>query len=455
MATNRITYGQSAIAVSQSPANSDNTYNLTGLKRVQSASIDFAFAKKRFKQLSSTDFAGEVQLRNADIGFNVEYLYSNGTNEALIGLDVDGSTRGVVNYAQQTGQDRNYYIIMGTGENQEPNMLDTAAQFKNKFNVMALGNVFLNSYALSAGVGSAVSVSVGLSAYNVVMNAYNDANDDGETIPAIDTTKIGPAEPVTDKQYTITTGVFQNTTNRDGNITAAFAVGDIELILPVVKEPGLEFTGSDRQGVRHASLDSFNLSFELQREDLYGLGSLYPYGRRVLLPTVGSLTFTALATEFTTGNLNSFISGSHAYDFDINLVNPSGQTGLQVVVEGAQMKQQGIKTNLGGNAQIQAGFDLSISPTSGLKMSTPPLIIGQPVADGDAAGVTLRVTATGRTSTDTSVYNADGFKYEWYKDGSIIGSSNAPTHTTSTAGEYYVVVSNELGSATSNNSVVS
>jgi len=88
-------------------------------------------------------------------------------------------------------------------------------------------------------------------------------------------------------------------------------------------------------------------------------------------------------------------------------------------------------------------------------MSTPPLIIGQPVADGDAAGVTLRVTATGRTSTDTSVYNADGFKYEWYKDGSIIGSSNAPTYTTSTAGEYYVVVSNELGSATSNNSVVS
>ena len=153
--------------------------------------------------------------------------------------------------------------------------------------------------------------------------------------------------------------------------------------------------------------------------------------------------------------MNSFISGSHAYDFHINLVNPSGQTGLQVVVEGAQMKQQGIKTNLGGNAQIQASFDLSISPTSGLKMSTPPLIIGQPVADGDAAGVTLRVTATGRTSTDTSVYNADGFKYEWYKDGSIIGSSNAPTHTTSTAGEYYVVVSNELGSATSNNSVVS
>ena len=418
MATNRITYGQSAIAVSQPPANSDNTYNLTGLKRVQSASIDFAFAKKRFKQLSSADFAGEVQLRNADIGFNVDYLYSNGTNEALMGLEVDGSTRGIVNYVQKQNQDRNYYIIMGTGDSQEPNMLDTAAQFKNKFNVMALGNVFLNSYALSAGVGSLVSVSAGLSAYNVVMNAYNDANDDGETIPAIDTTKTGPAEPVTDKQYTITTGVFQNTTNRDGNITSAFAVGDIELILPQVNEPGLEFTGSDQQGVRHASLDSFNLSFELQREDLYGLGSLYPYGRRALLPTIGGLNFTALATEFTTGNLNSFLSGSHGYDFHINLVNPSGQTGLQIAVEGAQMTRQGIQTNIGGNAQIQAGFDLSISPTSGLKISTPPLVIGQPVANADV-GATLYVQPTGKTSGGTA-YNTDGFKYEWYKGGSLL-----------------------------------
>mgnify|MGYP001459369196 CR=1 FL=1 len=67
MATNRITYGQSAIAVSQPPANSDNTSNLTGLKRVQSASVDFAFARERFKQIGSPDYVGQVQVKNADI----------------------------------------------------------------------------------------------------------------------------------------------------------------------------------------------------------------------------------------------------------------------------------------------------------------------------------------------------------------------------------------------------
>ena len=122
MATNRITYGQSAIAVSQPPANSDNTSNLTGLKRVQSASIDFAFARERFKQIGSPDYVGQVQVKNADIGLNVEYLYSNGTNEAIMGLNVNGEDSTALKYVKKENQDRNYYILMGTGDNQEPNV---------------------------------------------------------------------------------------------------------------------------------------------------------------------------------------------------------------------------------------------------------------------------------------------------------------------------------------------
>ena len=128
MATNRITYGQSAIAVSQPPANSDNTSNLTGLKRVQSASIDFTFARERFKQLGSPDYVGQVQIRNADIGFGVNYFYSNGTNEAMMGLNVDGNSGTALKYVKKENQDRNYYLLMGTGDSAEPNMLASAEE---------------------------------------------------------------------------------------------------------------------------------------------------------------------------------------------------------------------------------------------------------------------------------------------------------------------------------------
>jgi len=452
MATNRITYGQSAIAVSQPPANSDNTSNLTGLKRVQSASIDFAFARERFKQVGSADYVGQVQIKNADISFDVNYLYSNGTNEAIMGLNVDGRQKTALKYVKQENQDRNYYLLMGTGENEAPNELNSDGDFKNKFNIMALGNVFLDSYSLSASVGSPIAVSTRLSAYNVVMNEYNDITN-GETIPAIDTTKIGPGEPVLDKKYKITPSVFQNTTNRDGNIHAAFTAGDIELILADVKEPGIEFTGSSP--VRSATIESVGVDFSIDRTDLYGLGSMYPYGKRAILPILGTLSFSALATEFTSGNLNEFISGEHNYNFTFNIKdNCSGQTGLQMVVENTQLDSQGLNDTIGDNASITASFGFSMSEVSGLKISTPPLIVNQPVSAASDP-VTLSVQATGRTSTDTSVYNADGFKYQWYSLEPLTAiGTNQRTYTTSATGNYYVVVFNELGEAKSNTSSV-
>jgi hypothetical protein len=446
MATNRITYGQSAIAVSQPPANSDNTSNLTGLKRVQSASVNFAFARERFKQIGSPDYVGQVQVKNADIGLDVNYFYSNGTNEAMMGLNVNGEDGTALKYVKKENQDRNYYILMGTGDNQEANKVTI---FKNKFNVMALGNVFLNSYSLSASVGSVVSVSSSLSAYNVVMNEYNDSAN-GETIPAIDTTKVGPGEPVLDENYKITSSVFQNTTNRDGNIHAAFTAGDIELILANVNEPGIEFTGSNP--VRSASIDSLDIDFNIERTDLYGLGSMYPYGKRAILPILGTLSFSALATEFTSGNLNEFLSGQNDYNFTFNLKdNCSGITGLQLKVENAQLDSQGLSDAMGDNASITASFGFSMSDISGLKISTPPLIVNQP-ASAASDGATLYIQPTGKTSGGAA-YNADGFKYEWYKGGVAFGS-NQRSVVTSGAEDYYVVVSNELGSATSNTSSV-
>ena len=446
MATNRITYGQSAIAVSQPPANSDNTSNLTGLKRVQSASVNFAFARERFKQIGSPDYVGQVQVKNADIGLDVNYFYSNGTNEAMMGLNVNGEDGTALKYVKKENQDRNYYILMGTGDNQEPNINSI---FKNQFNVMALGNVFLNSYSLSASVGSVVSVSSSLSAYNVVMNQYNDSTD-GETIPAIDTTKVGPGEPVLDENYKITSSVFQNTTNRDGNIHAAFSAGDIELILANVNEPGIEFTGSSP--VRSAPINSLDVDFNIDRTDLYGLGSMYPYGRRAILPILGTLSFSATAAQFTSGNLNEFLSGQNDYNFTFNIKdNCSGITGLQLKVENAQLDSQGLSDTMGDNASITASFGFSMSDISGLKMSTPPLIVNQPVSAA-SDGATLYVQPTGKTSGGTA-YNADGFKYEWYKGGVAFGS-NQRSVVTSGAEDYYVVVSNELGSATSNTSSV-
>ena len=226
------------------------------------------------------------------------------------------------------------------------------------------------------------------------------------------------------------------------------------MVLDSVREPGLEFTGSGP--VRSASIDSIELGFGVDRTDLYGFGSMYPYGRRAILPVVGNLSFSALATEFTSGSLNEFISGVNNYNFTLNLKDHcSGQTGLQMQVQNAQMDNQGLRQSIGGNASISASFSFSMSDVSGLKLATPPLILHQPPATA-AQLDTIYVQATGKTASrpiDTSFYNPDGFKYEWYKGDDIAVGFNERSLLLPLSVEaqtYYVVVSNELGAARSN-----
>ena len=88
--TSRITYGQCLILGSPRPANQSNLTNLTGMKRIQSANMGYTFARERFKQIGSPNFVGDVNITNPEITLEMNYYYSNGTNEILLGLDVDG-----------------------------------------------------------------------------------------------------------------------------------------------------------------------------------------------------------------------------------------------------------------------------------------------------------------------------------------------------------------------------
>lgn len=160
----RITYGQSLVLCSQPPAYQDNTVNVSGLKRVQGCGVSFTFARQRFKQIGSENFVGDVHLRNADVNFDMNYYYSNGTNEALFGLNVDGTSGHALKYAKRQRQDRNFYVIQGSGANDEP-LLDSS--YLDDYDVMAVGNAYLDQYSISAQVGNEKKCKTGMMAHEL------------------------------------------------------------------------------------------------------------------------------------------------------------------------------------------------------------------------------------------------------------------------------------------------
>lgn len=428
---NRIIYGQSYVLCSQPPSYQSNTHNVSGLKRTQGCSIDISFNRERFKQVGSEDFVGDVHLRNSNINLSLDYLYSNGTNEALIGLNVDGQDGHAAKYLKKENQDRNFYIIQGSGENNEPLEEDT---FVGDYDVMGLGNCYLNDYSLNAQVGSPISVSASFSAYNAQIETYNEVN--GKSIPAIDTVDGVPKQQY---KYKILTGNIYDTTNLDSYMPAALSPRKIQLHLPsTINVPGLQFTGD--QGIAH--LQSMDVSFEIERHDLYGFGSMYPYGRRAKLPILGRLNFSAIASEFTTGTLHTIInSGELEFDFVFDFLDCSGATGLQLTVENAKIDRESFSEVIGDNASYEIACSFPISNTTGLRLSTPPLILDQPSGPQG----TLSTTATGMSP----------ITYKWYdaSDDSEVG--NGQSFLAGAQGNYYCVASNELGSGVSRTTYVS
>jgi len=269
------------------------------------------------------------------------------------------------------------------------------------------------------------------------LQRYSDATN-GELIPAIDPST---QKPTTTNKYKILTSSFKDTTNQDGLIESAFAPSGIRIVMPTdVNVPGLEFTGEYGDAI----INSVDVSFAIDRTALYGFGSIYPFGRRALMPVLGQLSFSALATEFEHGRLHDLVildnNTEKSFDFTINVLGVSGTTGLQIEVQGAKVDSESLSQVIGDNGSIDAALSFSMSDRSGLKYSTPPLILSQPVGGSVAGGDDLSVVATGKSD----------LSYKWYDSGGEIAGQTQPTYTPGSVGDYYSVISNDLGSATTN-----
>lgn len=424
---NRITYGQSAVFCSQSPAHSDNTNNVSGLRRIQNVNVDFSFNRERFKQIGSENFIGNVHLKNAEIKAGISYYYSNGMNEALIGLNVNGSNGYITKYIKKQNQDKNFYILFGSGEN---NNIYDETSIVNNYDICALGNCFLEAYSLSAQVGSPVSCEASFSAYNAKMELYDDIN--GKFIPAINVESGIPSEHY---KYVLSTEKYLNLGNLEEETDIALSPSEITFEFPVnVNEPGIKFSGQ-----QSAPLTSFNLGFQVDRKDLYGFGSMYPYGRRALFPILCSLDFSATIQEFQFGNLHDIImSAENEYDFTFNFKNCNGATGLQLQIEKSLIDKESISQSIGKDGEVNVSMTFPISNTTGLRMNTPPLLLSHPVSS-DATGPSLSVSVTGKSP----------FIYEWYDAENELQNEQTSVFSPVSAGNYYCVVYNDLGSGIS------
>lgn len=362
---NRVIYAGTDVLVSDAPSWSGQTgqNSLKLLKRVQSSAISISNPVSRSKQIGSADFAFEKYITAPEISVDLSYFITDNSNELILGLNATGN-EGFLKNLSATGQDRNLFFIL-TDENGE-DAHDLTDMVGN--DVFALGNAFLTNYGIQAEVGSVPQASVSFSCLNMVFQSYSGTGTNGSAVPAI---TLYNGNKSTEKY--LLTGYNMNPSNylSNQNIRAtALQPGDIVLNMPQTIMGGVRYSGNVP-----ATINSLQISVPIERRDLLGFGSNYPYEKKLLYPIIGTLSFNGTFDEAVTGDFSNIFSDENNYDFTFGLKKSDGTTGLRIDIFDARVESQSFDLSIGENMTFQSEFSFKIYPEDGMRLSGEARIV--------------------------------------------------------------------------------
>lgn len=386
---NRVIYAGTDVLVSDSPSWSGQTgvTSLKLLKRIQSSSISINNSVTRAKQIGSSDFAFEKYIQTPTIEVGLDYLCSDNSNELLLGLNATGNEGFLKNLASSQ-KDKNLFFVLTDSNAQDADSLTN--MIGN--DIFAIGNSFLTNYSLNAEVGSVATASVSFSCLNMTFQNYSGAGANGSEVPSITLTN---GIKSTEKYMITGASLVPSNYLTNQNIRAnALRPGDIQLLMPQPIMGGVRYSG-----LVPASITSLKIDVPIERRDLLGFGSNYPYDKRIMFPLIGKLSFNGTFDEPVTGDFSNIFADENNYDFAFNLKNLDGSTGLRIDVYDARVESQGFNLSIGDNLTFQSEFSFKIFENDGMRLS------GQAAFYDTDAYKFLEITQTTDTATRTGINN--------------------------------------------------
>ena len=384
---NRVIYAGTDILVSDAPSWSGHQTGVTSLKllkRVQSSSISISNPVTRSKQIGSSDFAFEKYIQPPTIEVGLDYFCSDNSNELLLGLNATGN-EGILKNLSSAAQDRNLFFILTDTNSDDAHAL---TQMVGN-DIFSIGNSFLTNYSLTAEVGSVPKTSVSFSSLNMTFQTYNGTGTNGSALPAINLTN-----GIKSSETYMLTGASMIPENylTNQNLKAnALKPGDIELLLPQPIIGGVRYSGSIP-----AAITSLSIDLPIERRDLLGFGSNYPYDKRIIFPIIGKLSFQGTFDEPVTGDFSNIFSDENNYDFTFNLKKNDGTTGLRIEVLDARVESQSFDLSIGDNLNFSSEFTFKLTQNDGFRLSGNAQLYDTDAYEFlEAAQITNTATRTG------------------------------------------------------------
>ena len=348
---NRIIYASTDVLISDSPAAQahTSTYSLKRIDRVQQTSVTISNNIVNKKHIGYDDYLYDVNLMPPNVSCDISYISQNNSNELIFGLNASGV--GIYSGLDATGTDKNIFFLFDTGVALQD--ITGLSTFDDNIQVLGLGNAYITNYSCSAAVGSLPTANVSFVGSNVIFQNYDGSN----IIPSLESGKI------TNYQYSLASDNFvkSNYVTNVANDLNFIRPGDIILEL----QDSTQYDGGVRF-VTSGNIQNYDINIPFERRDLVGLGSDYPYERKLMRPSDGTISMSVIFDNFNTGNQTGITFQDNLYDFTIRLRDcETNSDKLIYYISGVQMTSQSVSTQIGNDFVFEGSFSFPITETGG------------------------------------------------------------------------------------------
>ncbi len=322
---NRIISQSQAIFVGPTPATGTHaTANINQLHRIQSEDHGFSVKRQEISQYGVLAPIDRVALEAPTVNLSFSYLSTNVVNEQNIGFTVNEPTSVLSGILSKVSDEKNYFILT------VPEGNDADGFSAGSGSVIGIGNGFVNSYSIEGSVGNFPTASVKVEGLN--MKGYISGIN--QPIPAVNPQNGNEIVGINFTLPAASSGdVGQATALRPGDIT--LDLGNAALFV-------------DLSGI---SVQSFNCSFDLNREDIKALGYKYARSKEVQFPINVNFSVDVLAGDLTTGSISTILCDETRYDASITMREPdcagSGDVAVKITLKNIKLESQQYKGSIG------------------------------------------------------------------------------------------------------------
>ncbi len=329
MARRRTIAQNLALFVGLSTATGENGSNLAQIYGLQSLNYNWSNPKEDVLIYGQGAPITREAIGSPEVSLDFSYLLSNVDTQYFLGFSLDSApTPFLSTILDGTKDQKNYFVFIAPDGSDTIGLSGASAGI----GVLGIGNGFINSYSIEGAVGSFPTASVTVQGLNI--KTYTGGVS--QPIPAVNPTT---GLEITGYTFTIPTVIDYTTYNDPVDIPAVIKPGDIVL--------NLASAGGIFHDYASACVQSFNLSFDLNRSEQLCLGSKYAVSRDIQFPINVNFEVEILAKDIRTGSLANFFcqTGLHNANLSFKRSSCTGSAGEMVGIELKRLSFEGQSWN--------------------------------------------------------------------------------------------------------------